>query len=417
MFNPAALFIGLRYTRAKKRNHFISFISLISMLGIALGITVLITVLSVMNGFDREIHSRIFTIVPPMTVSSLSGSIIGWEDLQKSFKNYPYITGSAPYVTGQVLLSNNGATQPALIMGVLADQEKNVSQIESKFSQGSMAALKSGGFGIAIGEELAAALDARIGDKITVLLPQVSVTPAGVIPRMKRFTVVGIFRAGGGFGFDKSLGYLNMADAQKLMGMASDNVTGLHLQIDNVYAAPTLAKDLSSHLNSKANVTTWADTFGEFFHAVALEKTMMFFILMLIIAVAAFNLVSTLIMVVNEKQSDIAILRTLGATPGEIMAIFFVQGGVIGLLGTLLGLIGGVLLAWNVTTIVNWIQDVLHVQFLSANVYYVNYLPSQIEAADIIKICTASLILSLLATLYPAWRASKTDPVESLRYE
>lgn len=417
MFRPASVFIGLRYTRAKRRNHFISFISLISMLGIALGITVLITVLSVMNGFDREIHQRVFSIVPPLTVSSSSGLVADWQRLEKDMTQYPYITGSAPYVTNEVLLNNSGSSQPALVMGILPDQEKNVSQIEDKFIQGSMNKLTPGSFGIAIGENLAASLNANIGDKITLFTPQVSMTPAGIIPRVKRFTVVGIFKAGSGFGFDKSLAYMNLSDSQKLMGIAGNAVTGLHLQVNNVYAAPNLATELASHLSEGANVTSWADQFGEFFHAVALEKTMMFFILLLIIAVAAFNLVSTLIMVVNEKQADIAILRTLGATPSEIMAIFFVQGGVIGLFGTVLGLVGGVLLAWNVTSIVNWLQDVLNVKFLSANVYYVNYLPSHIELSDVTKICLASLLLSLIATLYPAWRASKTEPVESLRYE
>lgn len=415
MFRPASLFLGLRYTRAKRKNHFISFISLISMLGIALGITVLITVLSVMNGFDREIHNRIFSIVAPMTISSDTGYIADWQGLQKIVSKYSYVTGTAPYVQGQVLL-NAGSIQPALLMGVLPNQEKNVSHIEDKFIEGSMAALKPGEFDIAIGESLASSLNVHIGDKITVMTPQGTVTPVGFNPRVKRFTVVGIFKAGGGFGFDKSLAYVNLGDAQKLMGLG-DNISGLHAQVNDVYAAPYLAQQMMRQLSSNAYVTTWADQFGEFFHAVALEKTMMFFILLLIIAVAAFNLVSTLIMVVNEKQADIAILRTLGATPAEIMTVFFVQGGVIGLMGTALGLIGGLLLAWNVTSIVNWIQDVFNVQFMSSNIYYVNYLPSQIESADVLKICSAALVLSLIATLYPAWRASKTDPVESLRYE
>lgn len=415
MFKPAALFIGYRYTRAKRRNSFISFISLISILGIALGITVLITVLSVMNGFDREIHKRVFTIVAPMTISSVTGYVNQWPDLQKNLQEFPYVTGSAPFVTGEVLLNQSSSTQPALIMGIVPEQEKNVSAIAEKITQGSMNDLKPNSFGIVIGETLANQLGAQLGDKITVFTPQVSLTPAGVIPRVKRFTIVGIFKAGGGFGFDKGLGYMYLTDAQKLLGLG-DMVSGLHVQIKNIYAAPNIATQLNEQLTG-ATITTWADQFGEFFHAVALEKTMMFFILMLIIAVAAFNLVSTLIMVVNEKQSDIAILRTFGATPGDIMAIFFVQGAIIGIFGTLLGILGGVLLAWNVTEIVNWIEEVTKIQFLSSNIYYVNYLPSHIEFIDVMKICLASLFLSFIATLYPAWRASKTDPVESLRYE
>lgn len=416
MFRPAALFIGLRYTRAKTRNHFISFISLVSMIGIALGVTVLITVLSVMNGFDREIKKRVFTMVPPVTVSSVSGYVSGWQDLQKTIMGFPNITASAPFATGEVLLSYGGSVQPALVNGILPDEEAKVSTVAEKIVRGKFTNLQAGKFGIVLGENLANRLGAEIGDKITVVTPQVSLSPAGVIPRFKRFTVVGIFRAGSGFGFDAGLGFVHLGDAQKLLGLR-ESVTGLHLNINDVYAAPRIAQELMTQLTPSASITTWADQFGDFFHAVQLEKTMMFFILLLIIAVAAFNLVATLVMVVNEKQSDIAILRTFGATPRMIMGVFIVQGGLVGVFGTLIGVIGGVLLAWNVTEIVNWIEQVFRVQFLSSNVYFVNYLPSQIEWSDIVKISIASLMLSLIATIYPAWRASKMDPVESLRYE
>lgn len=416
MFRPGALFIGLRYTRAKRRNHFISFISVVSMAGIALGVMVLITVLSVMNGFDREIQKRVFSMVPPVTISSTTGYVADWQGLQSLLKQFPYIKASAPYVTGEVLLSYGGSVQPALISGVLPNEEKKVSEVASKMQSGNFNNLKSGQFGIILGENLANLLNASMGDKVTVVTPQVSLSPAGVIPRFKRFTVVGIFRAGNGFGFDRGLGFVQLNDAQRLLGLGS-NVTGLHLSIDNVYAAPHIADELASQLTATASISTWADQFGEFFHAVQLEKTMMFLILLLIVAVAAFNLVSTLVMVVNEKQTDIAILRTYGATPSMIMNIFIVQGGLVGVFGTLLGVVGGIVLAWNVTDIVNWIQHVFHVQFLSSNVYFVNYLPSHIVWSDVIKISVASLFLSLIATVYPAWRASKMDPVESLRYE
>lgn len=416
MFNPAALFIGLRYTRAKRRNHFISFISLVSMLGIAIGIAVLITVLSVMNGFDREIQKRVFSMVSPITVSSATGYVANWQSLQESMQDFPYITASAPFATGEILLNYSGAVQPALVTGILPDEEKKVSELGKKIVSGDLNALKAGQFGIVLGENLANRLEANIGDKITVVTTQVSLSPAGVLPRFKRFTVVGIFRAGTGFGFDVGLGFIHLTDAQRLLGLG-DNVTGLHLNVKDVYAAPQLSRQLMAELSPSASITTWADQFGEFFHAVQLEKTMMFLILLLIIAVAAFNLVSTLIMVVSEKEPDIAILRTFGATPRTIMAIFIVQGGIVGLLGTALGVIGGVTLALNVTAIVNWIEHVFHVQFLSSNVYFVNYLPSVIEWPDVIKISLVALLLSLLATLYPAWRASKMDPVESLRYE
>jgi lipoprotein-releasing system permease protein len=416
MFKPAALFIGLRYTRAKRRNHFISFISIVSMIGIALGITVLITVLSVMNGFDREIQNRVFSMVPPINVTSTSGYIENWPALQKRLMHMPAITASAPFVNTEVLLNNGDSTQPAVILGILPQEERYVSQVADKMVQGQLGDLQAGKFGVVLGEDLAEHLYAKVGDKITVVTPQVSLSPAGVIPRYKRFTVVGIFRAGGGFGFDRGVGFIHLNDAQKLMGLG-DRITGLHLNVHQVFAAPRIAEEVASGLTSNASVTTWADQFGEFFHAIQLEKTMMFLILLLLIGLAAFNLVSTLIMVVSEKESDIAILRTFGATPRMIMMIFIVQGGVVGLLGTLLGLLGGIALALNVTDIVNGIEHIFHVQFLSSNVYFVNYLPSKIELADIIKISAASLSLSLLATIYPAWRASKTDPVESLRYE
>lgn len=416
MFRPAALFIGLRYTRAKRRNHFISFISLISILGIALGVMVLITVLSVMNGFDKEIRSRVFTMVPPITVSSNTGYVAGWSDLQKSIMALPYITSSAPFATGEVLLSSGGSVQPALMNGIIPQEEQKVSAVTTKVVQGDFAKLVAGNFGIILGENLADRLRVEVGDKVTVVTPQVSLSPAGVIPRFKRFTVIGIFKAGGGFGFDAGLAFINLTDAQKLLGLGN-NITGLHLNIKDVYAATTIAAELANELAPSANITTWADQFGEFFHAVQLEKTMMFFILLLIITVAAFNLVATLVMVVNEKQADIAILRTYGATPKTIMNIFIVQGGLVGVFGTILGVIGGILLASNVTTIVHWIEYMFHVQFLSSSVYFVNYLPSEIEIADILKISIASLLLCLLATLYPAWRASRMDPVESLRYE
>lgn len=414
MFRPAALFMGLRYTRAR-RSHFISFISLISMIGIALGVMVLITVLSVMNGFDKEIRTRVFTMVSPITVSSNNGYVADWTDLQKNIMELPYITSSAPFAMGEVLLSA-GTVQPAMISGILPKEEQKVSAMTTKIVQGDVAKLAAGNFGIILGENLASRLHVEIGDKVTVVTPQVSLSPAGVIPRFKRFTVVGIFKAGGGFGFDAGLAYIHLNDAQKLLGLGN-NITGLHLNVKDVYRAPSIANELANELNPNAYITTWADQFGDFFHAIELEKTMMFFILLLIITVAAFNLVATLVMVVNEKQSDIAILRTFGATPRTIMNIFIVQGGLVGVFGTLIGVVGGVILAANVTIIVHWIEYCFHVRFLSSNVYFMNYLPSEIELADIIKISTASLLLSLLATLYPAWRAANMDPVESLRYE
>lgn len=416
MFRPLSLFIGLRYTRAKRRNHFISFISLMSMIGIALGVIVLITVLSVMNGFDREIKKRVFGMVPAITVSSIVGSVTNWQEAQSMVRKFPGVTAAVPVVTQQVMITNSGYVQPAMVNGIVTEEESSISVLPDKMIEGNLDSLKTGQFNIVLGEDLANRLEANLGDKITVVTPQVSVSAAGVIPRFKRFTVTGIFRVGSGFGFDMSLAFINIHDAQKLFLMGS-SVTALRTAVKDVFAAPQLSEQLAKYLGPSARVTNWTDQFGAFFHAVSLEKRMMFFILLLIIAVAVFNLVSTLVMVVNDKESDIAILRTFGATPQTIMKIFIVQGAIIGVTGTVLGIILGVALALNVTEIVDWIEKIFHVQFLSSSVYFVNYLPSELQLMDVIKISASSLILSLLATLYPAWSASRTEPVEALRYE
>ena len=416
MFRPLALFIGLRYTRAKRRNHFLSFISIVSMIGIALGVAVLITVLSVMNGFDAEIKERVFSMVPPITITSPAGSIADWQPLQQVMQSTKLAKASAPFISAEVLLSHGGIVQPALLNGILPAQEKNISKIATKMIEGKLDDLKPGRFGVILGENLMQTLGATIGSKITVVTPQVSLSPAGVTPRFKRFTVIGVFRAGNGFGFDRAFGFVQLNDAQKLMGYG-ENVTGLHVSIDNVYAAQSVATRLSNEFLQGALVTTWTDTFGDIFHAVKLEKTMMFFILLLLIGIAAFNLVSSLVMVVSEKESDIAILRTFGATPNMVMQIFIIQGGLIGIIGTALGVLLGLLLALNATEIVHFIESTFHLQLLTSSVYFVNYLPSKVEVSDIIRICIASLSLSFLATIYPARRAAKMDPVESLRYE
>ncbi len=416
MFRPLSLFIGLRYTRAKRRNHFISFISLMSMLGIALGVVVLITVLSVMNGFDREIKKRVFSMWPPLTVTSMANFVDNWHELETALQKVPEITAVAPFVNGEILLTNGGNVQPAMVNGIDPAAESRISQLKEKIVQGNLENLTPGKFGILIGEELANRLDVVLGDKITVITPQVSLSPAGVIPRLKRFTVSGIFHAGSGFGFDMALAYINLNDAQKLFMMGS-SITGLHANMKDVYAAPQLSTQLQNDLAPNGRVMNWTEQFGAFFHAIKLEKTMMFFILLLIIAVAVFNLVCTLVMVVNDKESDIAILRTFGATPRTIMSIFVVQGAIIGVIGTILGVAGGIALATHVTKLVNWIQEIFHVKFLSSSVYFVDYLPSELLWSDVIKISLSALILSLIATLYPAWRASRTEPVEALRYE
>lgn len=416
MFKPVPLFIGLRYTRAKKRNHFISFIALTSMISIALGVAVLITVLSVMNGFDEQIRNRIFSMAQQVTVRTLSGSLQDWQTMSTQISQDKNVTGIVPYISGIGLLTAAGQNHAIAIQGILPDQEDAVSDISKKVVDGSLSALQPNQFGIVLGEKIVDDLGISVGDKVAILVPQASVTPLGVFPQMRRFTVVGIFRVGNGFGFDSQLAYMNLNDAQKLL-MLGNAVTGLQLKLKDLYAAPQFSNDLAQRLPAGYVVSDWTQDYGPLFQAIKLEKTMMFLVLILLIAIAAFNLVSTLVMVVNEKKADIAILRTLGATPRTILATFMVQGLIIGLVGTLLGLIGGILLALNVTSLVTMINNLFHVHLFTGDAYFFDYLPSQIQVFDILKISAIALLLSLVATLYPAWTAARTQPAEALRYE
>ena len=410
MFKPIPLFIGLRYMRAKKKNHFVSFISLSSMLGIGMGVMVLVTVLSVMNGFDDEIHKRFFGMAPEITVSGQDGKISNWQALEKQLKDPPGVKAIAPYVGGQGLLTHEGQVLPIVLTGVLPEQEQGVTHLKDKLLVGNMADLQH--FGIILGRGLAVNLGVILGDKVTIMVPQASVTPAGMVPRFKRFTVTGIFSAGTGFNFDTKLAFINLADAQKLMQLG-DDITGLKMKLYDVYQAPAITEQLSSKLGEDYQVGNWTQQF----QAVKMEKNMMFLILLLIIAVAAFNLVSSLVMVVNDKQAEIAILRTIGATPGTILWIFIVQGMMVGLVGTILGLLAGVLLASNATTIVNALQSLFDVHLLSSSIYFVDYLPSKIMWSDLWQICAMAILMSFIATIYPAWRASKTVIAEALHYE
>lgn len=416
MFKPLSLFIGLRYTRAKRRNHFISFISMSSMLGIALGVMVLITVLSVMNGFDTQIKDRVFSMAPQVTISTETGQLPDWQHLDKQLSHVPDIVSTSPYIAGQGMLVSFGQVHPALIFGVIPDREVHISQVQQIMSEGTMSALKPGEFGIVLGEGLAASLSAEVGDKVTLITPIGATTPMGFIPRYKRFTVVGIFNPGAGFGYDTTMAYIDLKDAQTLY-QTGNHVSGLRLKLTDLYMAPAISAQLSKILAPDSVIVNWTQTYGQFFQAIALEKTMMFLILLLIIAVAAFNLVSSLVMLINDKQADIAILRTLGATPRRVMSIFIIQGTIVGSIGTVIGLIGGIFLSLHVTQIVQFLQDYFNLQLLSSNVYYVNYLPSKMEASDVIEVCLLAFCMSLLATLYPAWRAAKIQPVDALRYE
>lgn len=414
MYKPIALFIGLRYTRSRKKNHFVSFISLSSMLGIGLGVMVLITVMSVMNGFDQEIHQRFFGMAPEITITGVNEHLKDWPMLAKKIRRIPEVKALAPYVGGQGLLTYDGQVLPIVLTGIDPTIENTVTHLNQKLLAGSMADLH--GFGIILGKGLADTLGVMLGDKVTVMIPQATVTPAGMIPRFKRFTVAGVFSAGTGFNFDTKLAFIELSDAQKLMQLG-DEVSGIKVKIKNVYQAPELSSQIAELLGEQYQIGNWTQQFGAFFEAVKMEKTMMFMILLLIIAVAAFNLVSSLVMVVNDKQAEIAILRTIGATPAMILWIFIVQGMMVGLVGTLLGLAGGVLLAENATAIVNGLQSLFHIKVLSSSIYFVDYLPSKILWSDLWHVCVAALLMSFIATIYPARRASKTVIAEALHYE
>ena len=410
------LLIGLRYLRAQRRNHFISFISLISILGIALAIILLITVLSVMNGFQQELRDRILIMTSHITVSGISGGgIDNWESITNTFSDDSDITGSAPYVRGEVMLSHTGNVNAALMRGILPERESFVSAVADKMTVGKLSDLKAGDFGVIVGAELARSLGVLPGDKLTVIAPQLNVSPIGVIPRLRNFTLVGIFEVGM-HEFDSGLILAHMDDAAKFLRLKG-KVSGVRFKVENLFDAPRKRHELSQQLAGRYWVSDWTRRHANFFRAVKMEKTIMFIILSLIVVVAAFNIVSTLVMVVTDKESDIAILRTLGMSPASVMRIFMIQGIVIGLLGTLTGMAGGVTLATHLESIVQYIEQVFQTSFLDSSIYYISDVPSLVLWTDVVLICAISFLITVLATLYPAWSASRTHPVEALRYE
>jgi len=384
------------------------------MLGIGMGVMVLITVLSVMNGFDEEIHKRFFGMAPEITVTGADDVIQNWQELTNTLQAMPGVKAAAPFVGGQGLLTYDGQVSPVMLSGILPEEENKLIHLKDKLLLGDMNQLPH--FGMLLGRGLADSLGVMLGDKVTVMVPKATVTPAGMEPRFKRFTVIGIFSAGAGFNFDSKLAFIYLNDAQKLMQLG-DAVTGVKLRTDDAYVALPLSETIEHDLGEDYRVSNWSQQFGAFFQAVKMEKTMMFLILLLIIAVAAFNLVSSLVMLVNDKQSDIAILRTMGATPRFILSVFIVQGMLVGMLGTLMGLVAGLLLAYNATDIVNALQALFDVQVLSSNIYFVDYLPSKILFSDVVKVCSIALTMSFVATIYPAWRASKTVITEALHHD
>lgn len=415
MFQPLELYVGLRYTRAKRRNHFISIISLISMLGIALGVMLLIVVLSVMNGFGEEVRTRILSVVSHATVLQ-AGGLRNWQEVQERMSGQPHVAGAAPYVDGEVMLNVGSIVRGALVRGVLPASEIAVSDLPRKMPQGYIGDLRAGEFGIVLGKELAHLLGVGVGDKVTLITPQAMVTPAGILPRIKRFNVVGVFDVGM-YEYDSALALIHLQDAAKLFRLDEGTVSGLRLKLDDLDFAPLVRKELAAQLPPDFIVTDWSQQHANLFRAVQIEKRMMSFILALIIVVAAFNIVSTLVMTVTDKQSDIAILRTLGMTPRSVMTIFMVQGTVIGVVGTFLGVTGGVSLALNLETIIPAIEQFFGMSFMPSDVYQISELPSRIDWADVAVIAGTSMLMSVLATLYPAWRAARVQPAEALRYE
>ncbi len=412
---PFELWIGLRYTRAKRRNHFISFISVVSMAGIALGVMALIVVMSVMNGFQDELRNRILGVAAHIEMTGHDGRLEAWPALDARVREQAGIIGSAPYINGQGLLAAGGETRGVMLRGVLPDREGQVDEVPSRMTSGRFEDLLPGEFNIVLGAELARALGVFRGDRLTLVVPQGVVTPAGMIPRMKQFTVSGVFEAGM-YEYDAGLAFLHIEDAARLL-RTGEAVSGLRLKLANMDEAPRVRRALVNSLNSEYAVSDWTQSHANFFRAVQIEKRMMFIILSLIVAVAAFNIVSTLVMAVQDKQADIAILRTLGMQPGSVMQIFMVQGTLIGVIGTLSGVLSGILLALNIETVVPFIERVLGQDLFPADVYYISELPSKLVLGDVLWVGGISLLLSFLATLYPSWRASRVHPAEALRYE
>ncbi|CAK0764661.1 Lipoprotein-releasing system transmembrane protein LolC [Gammaproteobacteria bacterium] len=418
MREPLEIFIGLRYTRAKRRTRFISFISVSSMLGVALGVTALITVLSVMNGFERELRHRILDMISHATITGQDDRLADWQVTAALVAHDTRVVAIAPYVENQGMLVEGPIVTGVTVRGILPEQEIMVSAIATKLREGYITDLQPGTFGLLLGQDLARHLGVTTGDKVTLVTPQVVVTPAGLIPRLKRFTVIGIFQAGM-YEYDSTLAITHLEDAARLFRFGVNEVSGLRLALTNLYDAPAITHYFTNtnKLPPSCRIEDWTTTHASFFQAVRTEQTVMYIILTLVVAVAAFNIVSMLVMVVTDKEPDIAILRTLGLTPRSIMGIFVVQGVVIGVAGTILGLVGGIGLATHVGTLVPALERLFDAHLFSPDVYYITELPSEILWPDVFHIVVTALILCVLATLYPAWRASQVQPVTALSHE
>lgn len=414
MFRPLSVFIGSRYTRAKRRNHYISFISLTSLIGLSLGVLAMILVLSVMNGFQREMSARILGMVPHATIDGVQ-PLDDWQALAQRLRTHPEVQAAAPLTQLEGMLSFKGSMQPIQVSGIEPQVEGDVSIVASRMVAGSLDDLRPGEFGVIIGMITARRFGLSVGDKLTLIVPEVSATPGGITPRMQRLSVVGVFKVGADL--DGSLALIHRADAAQIRRWQPEQVQGVRVKLNDLYRAPQVAGQLLVNLGEGYRAEDWSHTQGSLFSAMKMEKTMIGVLLMLIVAVAAFNIIATLIMVVADKRADIAILRTLGATPRQIMAIFMVQGSLIGISGTLIGIVLGVLGALNVSELVGWLERVTGQHIFSSDVYFISTLPSELRWEDVAIVAVAALSLSFLATLYPAWRAAQTQPAEALRYE
>jgi len=412
---PFELLLGMRYTRAKRRNGFISFISLSSMLGIALGVMALITIMSIMNGFQSELRDRILGMTAHMTLSEQQDRLGQWQGLYKMTKTIPEVVGAAPNILEQGMLNHGDRVKGVVVRGVLPAYEQEVTDVNSKMVEGHLSDLKAGRYDIILGSELAQSLGVSIGDKVTLVAPQGSISPMGLLPRIKRFTVVGIFTAGM-YEYDSGLAIINLKDAQKVFKYHG-KVTALQLKLKNMFDLRDVRAAIAKKTHQTLYMRDWTQQHANFFKAIEMEKRMMFVVLALIIMVAAFNIVSTMVMVVTDKQKDIAVLRTIGATPRSIQLVFIIQGLIIGLLGSILGIITGVLLSMNIDVIVPFIENLLGFKFFPADIYYISNIPSRLEWSDVWTVSGLAFGLTLLATLYPAYKASTIQPAEALRYE
>ena len=409
------MWIGSRYVRSRSRSKFVSLISAISMLGIAIAVLVLIVVMSVVNGFERELKDRLLAMTAHASIENVDGNLADADRLRDVALKNPRVSAAAPYINGKALLVAGKQLSGAELRGIEPKLEDTVSGISGVMQEGALDALQAGTFNIVLGIELAEELQVAVGDKVTVTLAQGIVTPAGVIPRTKRFTVSGIYRVGM-YEFDRRLAFISLGDAQRLY-RKKDTVTGVRLAVTEIYAAPDIVREVAREHGALVLVNDWTRRHVNFFRSIQITKSILFVILLMVIAVAAFNIVSTLVMVVKDKQSDIAILRTIGTKPSSILKIFVTQGSIVGITGTLLGVVGGIVIALNLESIVGFFETIFGIKFLAADVYFISDLPSELKIGDVVRIAAIALVLALVSTLYPAWVAARTAPAEALRYD